>query len=629
MTVATDRLRALVVRLPAVSWRAAAISCLALLAAFPLLSVAAASGLSAMHDARTLPGVSVAGVDVSGLDRQAAEALVRERLPSLSAGALAIAAGDESREIPYAAFERDYDLDAMLDQAFGVGRTGNIAESTITTLRTVTGGTTVAAAVTYDAAALERLISEAAAALVREPAEATVTRTDTGTFEVTPGADGRRVDAEAALATATSAAQSLSVADVTVQLEARDVAPDLTTEGAQEVADEANAISAADLTLRAGDDEFVIERATIAGWIDLGPEAGGRYAATLSEERIEAAVAELAADVDRAPVDAGYVVEGAGIVVTPAVVGRELDVEASVTRVTQALEALRGGTAAAEPVALAVSETQPALTTEAAQAAAPQMTTISSWTTYFTPNIGDFYGENIAVPTRILNGYVVAPGEWFEFWSAVGPVTPERGYGPGGAIIGGRSVPDGALAGGICSTSTTLFNAALRAGLEMGERTNHYYYIPRYPTGLDATVAIADGWVTTMSFRNDTQYPIIIRGIYTYGVVTFELVSVPTGRTVAFSEPQIWNRQTAKDVVEYTDELAPGVQERVEYPHDGFEVNVSRTVTDAGGAVIHQETYYSNYGVVNGIIREGASEDDATDQADASPSPAPSASPAP
>ena len=66
-----------------------------------------------------------------------------------------------------------------------------------------------------------------------------------------------------------------------------------------------------------------------------------------------------------------------------------------------------------------------------------------------------------------------------------------EGLREGGAIINGRTEPQGALAGGICSCSTTLFNAALRAGFEMGARRNHYYYIDRYPLGLDATVFIS------------------------------------------------------------------------------------------------------------------------------------------
>ena len=96
------------------------------------------------------------------------------------------------------------------------------------------------------------------------------------------------------------------------------------------------------------------------------------------------------------------------------------------------------------------------------------MRRIGTWTTYFVPGEGNFWGANITIPANDIDGRTLAPGEWFSFWNSIGEVSKARGYGDGGAIIGGRSVKNGALAGGICSTSTTMFNAALRAGLNMG-----------------------------------------------------------------------------------------------------------------------------------------------------------------
>ena len=71
----------------------------------------------------------------------------------------------------------------------------------------------------------------------------------------------------------------------------------------------------------------------------------------------------------------------------------------------------------------------------------------------------------------------------------------------------------------------------------MGARRNHYYYIDRYPLGLDATVFDQRfGRSQTMSWTNDTDYPVLIRGYKirkgSSGYVRFELYSVPTGRTV-------------------------------------------------------------------------------------------------
>ena len=72
----------------------------------------------------------------------------------------------------------------------------------------------------------------------------------------------------------------------------------------------------------------------------------------------------------------------------------------------------------------------------------------------------------------------------------------------------------------------------------MGARRNHYYYIDRYPLGLDATVFMSgSGSVQSMSFTNDTTYPVLIRGYQhqataASGYVRFDIYSVPTGRKV-------------------------------------------------------------------------------------------------
>jgi vancomycin resistance protein YoaR len=238
------------------------------------------------------------------------------------------------------------------------------------------------------------------------------------------------------------------------------------------------------------------------------------------------------------------------------------------------------------------------------------MRRISTWTTYFPISEKNGFGANIWIPAEDIDGYVVGPGEWFDFWKAVGPVTRERGYRSGGAIINGRTEPQGALAGGICSCSTTLFNAALRAGFEMGDRRNHYYYIDRYPIGLDATVfKSSSGSVQTMSWRNDTKYPVLIRGIGTRdgsaGYVRFDLYSVPTGRQVSFSKPVIKNGRYASDSVQYTSSMPAGTSKRIEYPVDGKDVWVTRTVRDRNGNVVHQETYYSHYARITGVVLVG------------------------
>ena len=207
---------------------------------------------------------------------------------------------------------------------------------------------------------------------------------------------------------------------------------------------------------------------------------------------------------------------------------------------------------------LAMTAVGPALTTDEARKTAPLMTVVGSWTTHFIPGISNYWGKNISIPAAAIDGYVVAPGAWFDFWKVVGMPTLADGYGMGGAIINGHTEETGAIAGGICSTSTTLFNAALRAGYEIGERANHYYYISRYPVGLDATVAMGTGWEQDMTWRNDTAYPVLIHALNGPGTVTFQLYSVDPHRTVTLSTPIVKNYTYATTQYVKVTTLTPG-----------------------------------------------------------------------
>jgi hypothetical protein len=119
----------------------------------------------------------------------------------------------------------------------------------------------------------------------------------------------------------------------------------------------------------------------------------------------------------------------------------------------------------------------------------------------------------------------------------------------------------------------------------------------------------ASGSKQTMSFTNDTKYPILIRG-YGWreggsGYVRFDLYSVPNGRKVTFTKPIVRNIRYASDTIQYTSSLPKGRAQRIEYPVDGKQVWVTRIVRDRNGKVIHKNQYYSNYARITGITLVG------------------------
>ncbi|MGI8704055.1 MAG: VanW family protein, partial [Candidatus Limnocylindrales bacterium] len=573
------------------------------IAAALLFMLAFALGLARAHDGRFMPGVAVAGVSVAGLDRGQAETQIREELPALSSGRISLAVEDSRTTVPYAQLARDYDMDSMLDAAYAFGRRGNDVAQTLDQLRGLLYGASVGTAVRYEPAAVDGVVADVAARYDRDPRDATMAlNADGRSFAAAAGMEGRRVDQAALRRAIVQVVDTTDPADASVQLRAQPIEPAITTAEAEAAVAEAKTLTARPLTLKAEDDKLTIDRETLRRWILFDVEPEGSVRPVFVTSRVRTALEGLAPQVERAARNASFRFGGNAVsAVVPAVNGRSLEIEGSVEAVTAALK-----TPKAEPaIELALTSVAPSLTTAEAEAAAPKMRQISTWTTRYTPSEKNFFGKNISIPTSVIDGYVVGAGEWFSFWEAVGDVSVNAGYGAGGAIINGRTEPTGALAGGICSCSTTLFNAAARAGLEMGARRNHYYYIDRYPVGLDATVFKSDSSVQDMTFRNDTEFPILIRGINGSGTVRFDIYGVDTGRTVSFSEPVVRNYRNATDSVEYTSALPAGSSKRVEYPVNGFESTVVRTVRNASGAVIHQDTYYSNYAVITGIVLVG------------------------
>jgi vancomycin resistance protein YoaR len=576
-----------------------------------LLGAGALYAYDQQYAGRILPGVSIGSVNVSGLDPSEAAALVHEAYGDVSDGRIILEGPDGPMIISFAEIRREVDADALIAEAMALGRTGNPIERAIADARTAIRGVTIEPRVTFDPDLTAERIRTKVGYLKREPSDAAVQIVDTK-FIVDPGSDGRVGDPEPAIASALATLGELDApGEITLPVPVAPIAPEITTVEAFRAKALAERLTGKiTLAIEGVKKPQAVSTKTLRSWTSFAPTDDGGYAPAVDTSKLEATLKKLAKKINKPAVNASYTTRGSRISgVTESKNGYKLDVKETTSLVLAALERRQAGAAVAK-VEPALTVTKPALTTEQAKAAIPKMRRISRWTTYFPISEKNGFGANIWIPARLIDGYVVAPGATFDFWDAVGSVTRAKGYRSGGAIINGRTEPQGALAGGICSCSTTLFNAALRAGYEMGARRNHYYYIDRYPLGLDATVFIsASGSKQTMSFTNDTRYPILIRGRGWReggaGYVRFDIYSVPNGRKVTFSRPIVRNVRRASDSVQYTSSLPKGASKRIEYPVDGKQVTVTRTVRDRKGKVIHRDTYYSNYARITGIVLIG------------------------
>lgn len=571
--------------------------------------VGAAVGIGAANAGAVMPGVSVAGISLAGLTQDEARARLAQELPALDSGVARITVDGREASVGFADLGRGYDLDRMAAAAFGVGRDDNPFTAGLERLRSVVRNAALPVAVhPYDAAALDVAARSLAGELSLVPVDATVVQEGTR-FTFTPSQDGEVVAVESVKAALAAAAEDARPGDTTIQLTATSQPPGITTDEARAAAVDATAsVRPLDLTIPgAAGDEGPIElsRDTLARLLDITTDAES-VQVSVATDALTDLVSGFADQIDQEAVNARIAVASGGGLgdVVPGEPGRALDVRASVTSLLDVFTR-RADAEEVRSVPLVVDVTEPQFTTAQAEAALPQMQLVSSWTTYYVPGDGNGWGNNINIPARDIDGRNLYPGEWFGFWDSIGPVTVERGFMYGGVIIGGRSVAGGAIGGGICSTSTTIFNAAMRAGLEIGDRMNHYYYIDRYPDGLDATVYMDENFVQDFTFRNDTDNPIVIRGFGGNGFVTFQIWTVPTGRSVVLSNPITSNYGKAVDTTVLDRSMAPGTSKRVEYPHDGHDVVRTRVVYDADGTVLHEDRWFSHYKTVNGIIAVG------------------------
>ena len=114
---------------------------------------------------------------------------------------------------------------------------------------------------------------------------------------------------------------------------------------------------------------------------------------------------------------------------------------------------------------------------------------------------------------------ILLPGEEFSYNKTVGKRTKENGFGEAGAYLNGETVQE--VGGGVCQTSSTLYNAVVLSNLEVTERTNHTYISSYVPIGRDATVSWGG---PDFKFKNNRDYPIKIEVSYANNKLTCKII---------------------------------------------------------------------------------------------------------
>ena len=207
-------------------------------------------------------------------------------------------------------------------------------------------------------------------------------------------------------------------------------------------------------------------------------------------------------------------------------------------------------------------------------------------------------------------GWLVAPGDVFSYFENVGQVTEKNGFVTGLGILsdGQGGITTGpVVGGGICQTSTTIFQSAFWAGLTIVDRTAHPYWLQTYGVapsgmyGLDAMVDIEDDRADSidMQFQNNTGNWIAVVMTADGENVTSQILGTNPGWDVSVDggAPVLSNYVDPPQDMIYQDspELPTGEEKQVESAQQGFDATVVRTTRDKDGNVIDQYTISSTY----------------------------------
>ena len=225
-------------------------------------------------------------------------------------------------------------------------------------------------------------------------------------------------------------------------------------------------------------------------------------------------------------VDNGLVRQDGTFVFVSGQIGHEVDIVASVNEINNYLANEWDGET--NEITLVTTEVEPKGTEEEL---AQVKDLLGSFSTNFSTS-GSGRKKNVINGCAKIDGTVLYPGEEFSVYGTVSPFTQENGYELAGAYQNGTTVES--FGGGICQVSSTLYNAVIRAELDITMRYNHSMLVSYVPPSDDAAIA---GTYKDLRFVNNLDAPIYIEGYCSNGIITFNIYGHETreaGRKVSF-----------------------------------------------------------------------------------------------
>ena len=210
--------------------------------------------------------------------------------------------------------------------------------------------------------------------------------------------------------------------------------------------------------------------------------------------------------------------------------------------------------------------------------------------------------KNVRTGAEKLNGIVLYPGDTLSVYEAVSPFDAENGYALAPSYENGTTVDS--YGGGICQVSTTLYNAVMRAELEIVTRSAHSMIVTYVEPSMDAAIA---GTFKDLQFKNNQETPIYIEGYTNGGTLGFRIYGKetrPDNRKVTFESEVTSQTDPVREFVASQD-LPVGTIKKTQSSHTGYTARLWKIVTVDGVEESRKVYNNSTYKASNEIYSVG------------------------
>lgn len=324
---------------------------------------------------------------------------------------------------------------------------------------------------------------------------------------------------------------------------------------------------------------------------------------TLDKQATANKIYEHRDELNIAAVDNSFRIENGNFVFIPGKTGNEVNIVESVYSIRDFIN--NEWSPEKTEIALVIDEVQPRGSEE-------ELSKLTSVLGTFQTNFGSSAAgraQNVRNACDKINGTILYPGEEFSTYETISPFTQENGYGIAGAYENGQVVES--VGGGVCQVATTLYNAVIRAELDVTMRYNHSMMVSYVPPSDDAAIA---GTYKDFRFKNNMDTPVYIEGTSDGGILTFKVYGVenrPSNRVVSF-ESETVEKKDIEVQINVSSDHDLGYIATTQSAHQGVVARLWKIVTVDGvqqsREIFNKSTYNSSPKIITVGVR-GASEE--------------------